>query len=118
LEAKEITIINGIEFYSPKSEADLIALVSGVSTVLPALLPFVIRDYDSHFGLTGLSRWLAFAGGPRPAGLAPISAVDWAAVRRSYDDAEGAGSTRRDQFPSMKSSIISRTASTIPRLTA
>jgi Amidase len=55
LEAKEVTTINNVEFYSPKSEADLIALVSGVSVQLPTLLSFVIRDYDSHFGFDGLA---------------------------------------------------------------
>lgn len=55
MESKEVLKINGIEFYSPKSEADLIVLVAGISAVLPSLLPFVIRDYDSHFGFDGLA---------------------------------------------------------------
>jgi hypothetical protein len=29
--------------------------VAGVSAQLPDLLPFVIRDYDSHFGFDGLA---------------------------------------------------------------
>jgi hypothetical protein len=55
MEAKEVLTINGTELYSPKSEADLIALVASVSALLPALLPFAIRDYDSHFGFDGLA---------------------------------------------------------------
>jgi len=55
LESKEVMTINGIEFYSPKSEADLIALVAGVSALVPSLVPFAIRDYDSHFGFDGLA---------------------------------------------------------------
>ena len=56
LEAKEVTTINGVEFYSPKSEADLTALVSGMSAQLLTLLPFAIRDCDSHFGFGSFSR--------------------------------------------------------------
>ncbi len=55
MESKEVATIEGIEFYSPKSEVDLIALVSGVSAKLRALLTFAIRDYDSHFGFDGLA---------------------------------------------------------------
>ena len=55
LESREVTTINGVEFYSPESETDVIALVSGVQTLLPSLLPFVVRDYDSHFGFDGLA---------------------------------------------------------------
>jgi hypothetical protein len=55
LEAREITTIQGVEFYSPESETDVIALVSGVQALLPNLLPFVVRDYDSHFGFDGLA---------------------------------------------------------------
>jgi hypothetical protein len=55
LESKEVATINGAEFYSPKSETDLIALVSGLQALCPDLLPFVVRDYDSHFGFDGLA---------------------------------------------------------------
>ena len=55
LEAREITTINDVEFYSPESETDVIALVSGIQALLPNLLPFVVRDYDSHFGFDGLA---------------------------------------------------------------
>jgi hypothetical protein len=55
LESKEVATINDIEFYSPKSETDLIALVSGLQVSCPELLPFVVRDYDSHFGFDGLA---------------------------------------------------------------
>lgn len=55
LEEKEYAVINGVTFYSPSSETDLIALVSGVQAVVPDLLPFVVRDYDSHFGFDGLA---------------------------------------------------------------
>jgi hypothetical protein len=55
LEARDITTINGVEFYSPQSETDVIALVSGIQALLPDLLPFVVRDYDSHFGFDGLA---------------------------------------------------------------
>lgn len=55
LEAREVATINGVEFYSPETETDVIALVSGVQALLPNLLPFVVRDYDSHFGFDGLA---------------------------------------------------------------
>jgi hypothetical protein len=55
LESKEITTINGEEFYSPETETDVIALVSGVQALLPDFLPFVVRDFDSHFGFDGLA---------------------------------------------------------------
>ena len=55
LESKEVAKINGIEFYSPQTETDLIALTSGVQAVVPDLFPFVVRDYDSHFGFDGLA---------------------------------------------------------------
>ena len=55
METKEILTIKDTELYSPKSEADLIALVAGISALLPTLLPFAIRDYDSHFGFDGLA---------------------------------------------------------------
>jgi hypothetical protein len=55
LESREVTTINGVEFYSPESETDVIALVSGVQALLPDLLQFVVRDYDSHFGFDGLA---------------------------------------------------------------
>jgi hypothetical protein len=55
LEAREVTTINGVDFFSPESETDVIALVSGVQALLPDLLHFVVRDYDSHFGFDGLA---------------------------------------------------------------
>ena len=55
LENKEYATINGTVFYSPNSETDLIALVSGLLVKIPDILPFVIRDYDSHFGFDGLA---------------------------------------------------------------
>jgi len=55
LESKEVVTISGVGFYSPYSETDLIALVSSVQAVVPDLLPFVVRDYDSHFGFDGLA---------------------------------------------------------------
>jgi hypothetical protein len=55
LEARDIATISGVEFYSPETETDVIALVSGVQALLPNLLPFVVRDYDSHFGFDGLA---------------------------------------------------------------
>ena len=48
-------LINGIQFFSPVTETDLIALVSAVQTLIPDILPFVVRDYDSHFGFDGLA---------------------------------------------------------------
>lgn len=55
LEAKETTKINEVEFYSPQTETDLIALTAAVQIVLPDLFSFVVRDYDSHFGFDGLA---------------------------------------------------------------
>jgi hypothetical protein len=55
LEAKDVAIVNGVEFYSPKSEADLIALVAGIQALVPDVLPFVVRDYDARFGFDGLA---------------------------------------------------------------
>lgn len=55
LESKEVATIQGVEFYSPQTETDLIALVSGVQALLPDLFPFIVRDYDSHFGFDGLA---------------------------------------------------------------
>ncbi|APO55361.1 hypothetical protein LUI11_39265 [Bradyrhizobium diazoefficiens] len=55
LESKELAKVNGVEFYSPKTETDLIALIAGVQALVPDLLPFAIRDYDSHFGFDGLA---------------------------------------------------------------
>ena len=55
MENKEILTIKDTELYSPKSEADLIALVAGISALLPTLLPFAIRNYDSCFGFDGLA---------------------------------------------------------------
>jgi hypothetical protein len=55
LESREVTTINGVDFYSPESETDVIALVSGIQSLLPDLLGFVVRDYDSHFGFDGLA---------------------------------------------------------------
>ena len=78
----------------------------------PTAMEFTIdAQVASRIGTLGARRWskarwigsdFGLLNGGRPA-----------AVRRSYDRADGAGSARRDQFPSMKSSIISRTASTI-----
>ena len=55
LGAKEVTKISAVEFYSPQTETDLIALAAGLQSVLPDLFPFVVRDYDSHFGFDGLA---------------------------------------------------------------
>ena len=55
LGAKEVTKISGVEFYSPQTETDLIALAAGLQSVLPDLFPFVVRDYDSHFGFDELA---------------------------------------------------------------
>jgi len=55
LEAKQYVKIKGIEFLSPTTETDLIALVSGVQALEPDILPFIVRDYDSHFGFDGLA---------------------------------------------------------------
>jgi hypothetical protein len=55
LEAKEVANIDGIEFLSPSSEMDLLALVAGLQARMPDLLPFVVREYDAHFGFDGLA---------------------------------------------------------------
>ncbi len=55
LESKEVAFIDSKAFYSPTSETDLIALVAGVQACLPNVLPFVVREYDSHFGFDGLA---------------------------------------------------------------
>jgi len=55
LESKEVVKIKDVELYSPKTETDLIALASSIQALLPDLLPFVIRDYDSRFGFDGLA---------------------------------------------------------------
>lgn len=55
LEAKQYAKIKDVEFLSPVTETDLIALVCGVQSVDPLILPFVVRDYDSHFGFDGLA---------------------------------------------------------------
>lgn len=55
LEAKQYAIIKDVEFLSPTTETDLIALISGVQVLIPDLLPFVVRDFDSHFGFDGLA---------------------------------------------------------------
>ena len=55
LESKEVVKIKDVELYSPKTETDLIALVSSIQALLPDLLPFAIRDYDSRFGFDGLA---------------------------------------------------------------
>ena len=55
LENKEEVKIKGVTFLSPATEMDLIALVSGVQALLPDILPFIVRDYDSHFGYDGLA---------------------------------------------------------------
>jgi hypothetical protein len=66
MESKQHFNINGIGFLSPHTETDLIALVSGVQALIPDILPFVVRDYDSHFGFDGLAT--------RSKELAPIEA--------------------------------------------
>jgi hypothetical protein len=55
LEDKQHTKIKDVEFLSPATETDVIALVSGVQALIPDILPFVVRDYDSHFGFDGLA---------------------------------------------------------------
>ena len=55
LEDKQYAKIKDVEFLSPATETDLIALVSGVQALIPDILPFVVRDYDSHFGFDGLA---------------------------------------------------------------
>jgi hypothetical protein len=55
LEDKHYAKILNVEFLSPATETDLIALVSGVQSLIPDILPFVVRDYDSHFGFDGLA---------------------------------------------------------------
>lgn len=55
LAAKEVVKIDGVEFFSPASEMDLIALVAGLQAKKPDLLPFVVREYDGHFGFDGLA---------------------------------------------------------------
>jgi hypothetical protein len=55
LDSKESTTINGVTFYSPQTETDLIALTSGIQALMPDLFPFAIRDYDSKFGFDGLA---------------------------------------------------------------
>jgi hypothetical protein len=55
LEAKQYADIKGVMFLSPTTETDLVALISGVQSVIPDVLPFVVRDFDSHFGFDGLA---------------------------------------------------------------
>lgn len=55
LESKEVAFIDSMAFYSPTSETDLIALVAGIQARLLNVLPFLIREYDSHFGFDGLA---------------------------------------------------------------
>ncbi|MGH8594723.1 MAG: ATP-binding protein [Gammaproteobacteria bacterium] len=55
LESKQYVKINGVEFLSPHTEIDLVALVSGVQALIPEIVPFVVRDFDSHFGFDGLA---------------------------------------------------------------
>jgi hypothetical protein len=55
LESKQYVKVNNVEFLSPSTETDLIALVSGVQALVPDILPFVVRDFDSHFGFDGLA---------------------------------------------------------------
>ena len=57
LAAKEVTKVSGVEFYSPQTETDLIALAAGLQSVLPDLFPFVVRDYDFAFRV----RWIGGA---------------------------------------------------------
>lgn len=55
LENRHYAKIDGVEFLSPVTETDLIALISGVQARIPDILPFVVRDFDSHFGFDGLA---------------------------------------------------------------
>lgn len=55
LESKQFLTINDIKFLSPHTETDLIALFSGIQALIPDLVPFVVRDYDSRFGFDGLA---------------------------------------------------------------
>lgn len=55
LESKQYVVIDGVELLSPSTETDLIALVSAVQALVPDILPFCVRDYDSHFGFDGLA---------------------------------------------------------------
>ena len=55
LESKETTEIQGVTLYSPQTETDLIALTAGVQALMPDLIPFVVRDFDSKFGFDGLA---------------------------------------------------------------
>jgi len=55
LESKEVATFKETTLYAPKTEMDLIALTASIQSLLPELLPFVIRDYDSRFGYDGLA---------------------------------------------------------------
>lgn len=55
LASKEIIRIGAVELLTPTSELDLIALTAGVQALVPDVLPFVVREYDSHFGFDGLA---------------------------------------------------------------
>lgn len=55
LEDKHYAKIRDVVFLSPATETDLIALVSGIQALIPDILPFVVRDYDSHFGFDALA---------------------------------------------------------------
>ena len=55
LESKQILKIGDVEFYSPNTEMDVIAIANGIQALVPDILPFVVRDYDSHFGFDGLA---------------------------------------------------------------
>jgi hypothetical protein len=55
LESKEVAFVDNLEFLSPSSEMDLVALVAGIQALRPKLLPFIVRDYDSRFGFDGLA---------------------------------------------------------------
>ena len=52
LESKEYVTIEGTTFYSPMSEIDLVALVSGLIVKLPDLLPFLYGTTIPTLGLT------------------------------------------------------------------
>ncbi len=55
LAAKDTIAVAGVDFYTPTSETDLIALTAGVQALVPDIFPFVVREYDSHFGFDGLA---------------------------------------------------------------
>jgi hypothetical protein len=55
LESKEAIRVGDVELYTPTSELDLIALTASVQALVPDILPFVVREYDAHFGFDGLA---------------------------------------------------------------